>query len=104
MMAVRSASCDRPRRRPPTWPRALAEARWVGALANQLALKLGQRGKQIKHEAALGRSRVDGVGQGNQAYAQLLKVAHHLQQVLKGAPQAVELVDVDGVAGAQLRQ
>jgi hypothetical protein len=76
----------------------------VGALANQLALKLGQRGKQIKHEAALGRSRVDGVGQGNQAYAQLLKVAHHLQQVLKGAPQAVELVDVDGVAGAQLRQ
>ncbi|GAB3639283.1 hypothetical protein GCM10027422_48740 [Hymenobacter arcticus] len=79
----------------------------MGALANQLALEFGQRGKQIKHESALGRGLVNGIGEGHQAHAHLLQVAHYLEQVAQRAPEPVEpvkLVDVDRIAGTQLRE
>jgi hypothetical protein len=50
MMAVRSASSERPRWRPPTRPRAEA------------SVQTGQGGKQVEDEPALGRGRVDGIG------------------------------------------
>lgn len=70
MMAVRSACSERPK-----WAAAHLGAgagrgqSGVGALANQLPLELGQGGKQVKHEPALGRGRVEGIGEGNQARA-----------------------------------
>lgn len=50
----------------------------VGALANELALELGQGGKQIKHEPALGRGRIDGVGERDQPHTLLLQVPDDL--------------------------
>lgn len=76
----------------------------MGALADEFALELGQGGKQVKHEPALGGGRVDGVGEGHEPHALLLQVAHYLEQVFERAPELVELVDVDRVARAQPAQ
>ena len=64
----------------------------MGALANQLPLKLGRGGEQATHEPPLGRGGVDGISERTQAHAPKLQLRHHVQQMLQGAAQPVEFV------------
>ena len=73
----------------------------LGALADDVALKLGQRGEQIKHEPALGRGRVQVVLQADEVDALVLKPCHQHHQVFQRAAQPVEFPDHERIAGAQ---
>ena len=88
--------------RPPDPGRRPRPAQRGCALANQLALGFRQGSKQVKHEPALRRGSVDGIGEGDQPHPQLLQVAHHREQVAQRTLQSVKLVNEDPVAGERL--
>ena len=73
-----------------------------GALAEQVALELGQRPEQVEHQSAAGRGGVELLTEAAEADPPALQVADDVEQVAQGAPQAVELPDHQGVAGAEL--
>jgi len=102
--AVASACGVKPLGRPPTRPRACRRQPGLRALADQLALELGQRREQVEHEPPLGAGGVDGVVQAQQPDLALHQAAHQFNQVLERAPHAIQLPDHQHVAGPQLAQ
>lgn len=72
-----------------------------GSFADDVALKLGQRGEEVKHEPALGRGRVQVVVQAHEVDALFLKTRHQQDQVFQRAAQPVKLPDHERIAGTQ---
>ena len=70
------------------------------AVADQIALKLRQRGEDVKLELAHGTGGVDAFVQAAEPDLALLQIFHLLYKVLERAPQAIQAPDDQGVAGA----
>ena len=60
-----------------------------GSFTNQVALKLGQRCKQVKHQLARGGVGVDLLGERFKPHAPRFEGVHRLHQVGQIAPKAV---------------
>ncbi len=73
----------------------------LGALTNEVAFKLSQRGKQVKHEFASGGLGVNLFGEAFKPNAARLQGVDGLDQACEVAPEAVEPPYDEGVACAQ---
>ena len=69
----------------------------MGALADQIALELGQGPEDVEDELAARRGGVDLLGQTLEADPPLRKRGDDLDQVLQRTPQAIEPPDDEGV-------
>ena len=81
---------------------SLRHARF-GPFANDVALELSQRGKEVKHEPGQGRSRVQVVGQAHEVDTFLLKFGHQQHQVFERAAPPVDFPDHKRTYAAGLR-
>jgi hypothetical protein len=76
----------------------------VGALANQVALKLGDGAEDVEDEPTTGRGGIDVLGEALEADAARLEVGQRLDKVLEGATEAVEALEADLAARAHVRK
>jgi hypothetical protein len=76
----------------------------AGALADQVALELGQRGEHVEDELAAWPGGVDRLLQAAEPDPAVGQPGDGVDQMPKGPAEAVELPDDQGVAGAQLVQ
>ena len=61
---------------------------------------MGDRSKDMEHQFAGGRGRVDAFLEADQVDVVRLEVLNRFEQFLEGAPEAVEAGDTEAVAGA----
>jgi hypothetical protein len=85
-------------------PRARRGQARLGALADEIALELGQRPKHVEHQFATARCGVEVFLKTLEPDAALREVADHLDEMAKGPAQAVEFPDHQHVALAEMRQ
>jgi hypothetical protein len=72
-----------------------------GALADQLALELSERGEDTEYQFAGSGRRVDRrslAAEHAEADAALCEVVHHIDEVAQAATQPIEFPDDEGVA------
>jgi hypothetical protein len=75
-----------------------------GAFADQVALELGQGGKDVEDELATGSGGVDRLLEAAEPDATAGQAGEGIDQVPQGAAKAIEFPDDQGVARAQLVQ
>lgn len=71
-------------------PRAGGNESRFRALANQVALELGERPKDVKHQTAARRRRIDRFLKALEADARLFQLGQKLDQMLERAAESVE--------------
>ena len=80
----------------------------AGALGDKPPLEVGNRAKDMEHQLAGSRGRIDALLETDQVDVAHLETVDRFEQLLEGAPEAVEAGDAEAVAGAsmvdQLRQ
>ncbi len=75
-----------------------------GALFQEVALELAQRAEEVQDQAPGGGGGVDGLRQGAEAHSPAVQLVDELQEVAKGAGQAVQAPDGQHVPGTQTGQ
>ena len=70
------------------------------ALGDQPTLEVGDCSKDMEHQLASGRGRVDAFLEADQVDVVRLEVLDRFEQFLEGTPEAVEAGDTEAVAGA----
>jgi len=88
--------------RPPPRPRARGRQAGPGALADQVALELGQRGEDVEDEASAARGRVDALLEAPEADVALGQRRDGIDQVAQRSPESVKTPDHERVAGSQV--
>jgi hypothetical protein len=75
-----------------------------GAFADEVAFELGQGGEHVEDELAAGGGGVDRLLEAAEPDPEIGQAGHGVDQVAKGAAEAVQLPHDQGVTGAQLVQ
>src|SRR5262245_15710999 len=76
----------------------------LGPLADEVALKLGQRPKHVEHQFTTARRGVEVFLETLETDATLREVADHLDKMAEGTSQAVQFPDHQDVPRAEMRQ
>ena len=82
-------------------PRSCGGKPRLGALADQLALELGQGCEDVEGQRPLGGGGVDGIVEALEADLGFVELVDDSDKVLEGAPQAIQLPDHQNILGPQ---
>src|SRR5262245_44913753 len=76
----------------------------IRSVSNQRNLELGERRKDVEHELAAGRRRVDRLSEAAELDATLLENVHGLDELLNRSRQAIQSPDHERVAVSHIFQ